>query len=57
MKLDIIEHLVLNLSLFNHVYLFGSILCVDVLPNDIDLLLVYPTFSPMPGDAIDLIKD
>lgn len=57
---NVLEHLILNLSLFDrfdYVYLFGSILCVDVLPNDIDLLLVYSAFSPTLHDAIDLIKD
>ena len=56
----VLEHLVLNRSLFDHfdyVYLFGSVLRVDALPNDIDLLLVYSAFSPTLRDAIDLIKD
>lgn len=57
---SVLEHLILNRSLFDHfdhVYLFGSVLRVDVLPNDIDLLLVYSVFSPMLRDAIDLIKE
>lgn len=57
---NVLEYLSLSLSMFDrfdHVYLFGSILRVDVLPNDIDLLLVYSAFSPTLHDAIDLIKD
>lgn len=55
----IIEHFTLNPSLFDsfdHVYIFGSILCFDVCPNDIDLLLVYSVSSPKICEEIDLIK-
>ncbi|WP_271004148.1 nucleotidyltransferase domain-containing protein [Listeria seeligeri] len=47
-KNKISKYIKLNMTLFNsfeNVYLFGSILNQEIVPNDIDLLLIYSDYS------------
>ena len=47
-----------NIVLFNsfkNVYLFGSILNINKVPNDIDILLIYEKFSSDLIDEINII--
>ena len=48
-----------NIVLFNsfkNVYLFGSILNINKVPNDIDILLIYEKFSSDLIDEINIIR-
>lgn len=48
-----------NIVLFNsfkNVYLFGSILNINKVPNDIDILLIYEKFSSNFIDEINIIR-
>ena len=48
-----------NMVLFNsfkNVYLFGSILNINKVPNDIDILLIYEKFSSNFIDEINIIR-
>jgi len=48
-----------NIVLFNsfkNVYLFGSILNINKVPNDIDILLIYEKFSNDLIDEINIIR-
>lgn len=42
---------------FDHVYVFGSMINSDAIPNDIDLLLVYSSFSGKIIDEVNSIKE
>ena len=44
-------------QLFDHVYVFGSLLRSDAITNDIDLLLVYSSFSAIIIDIMISIKE
>lgn len=52
-----------NLMIFNHfedIYIFGSILSIDRYPNDIDILLLYSTYSvelPVEANNICILLD
>lgn len=37
---------------FEHVYLFGSVLFPSVIPNDVDLLLIYTHYTPEISRAV-----
>ena len=37
---------------FEHVYLFGSVLFPPVIPNDVDLLLIYTHYTPEISSAV-----
>ena len=48
MRDDVINAIHNKLSafdIFKHVYLFGSVLDVDRVPNDIDILLIYDVYT------------
>lgn len=44
------------LNSYRDVYLFGSILDADKTPNDIDMLLVYSTYSKKMVRELDIIR-
>lgn len=59
LKNKVIEYITINLKDFNsfdNVYLFGSVLCEDLCPKDIDLLLVYSKYSNQLLNNIHLIR-
>ncbi len=43
-------------NFFDQVFLFGSTLKSNVIPNDIDLLLVYSVYNKKISNEIDFIK-
>ena len=55
-----ISHIVdqhINLfSSFSSIYLFGSILDVDSIPNDIDILLIYTEYSDRIISEVSIIR-
>ncbi|EAC5438354.1 MULTISPECIES: nucleotidyltransferase domain-containing protein [Listeria] len=58
-KNNITNNLKANITLFNsfeNVYLFGSILCRENIPNDIDLLLIYSAYSKKILDDLNYIE-
>ncbi|MBC2302744.1 nucleotidyltransferase domain-containing protein [Listeria welshimeri] len=58
-KNNITKYLKENITLFNsfeNVYLFGSILCRENIPNDIDLLLIYSAYSKKLIDDLNYIQ-
>lgn len=58
-KNNITKYLKANITLFNsfeNVYLFGSILCRENIPNDIDLLLIYSAYSKKLIDDLNYIQ-
>lgn len=47
-----------NIELFNsftNIYLFGSILNIEKIPNDIDILLIYPEYSNIIINDLNII--
>lgn len=50
------QHITLFNS-FEHVYLFGSALDPGIIPNDIDILVIYTDYSNKIGDDLRLISD
>lgn len=43
-------------SYFNSVYLFGSALYVNKIPNDIDILLIYQRYSNKINEELEIIS-
>lgn len=43
--INVIQNKLSAFNIFKHVYLFGSVLNVDRVPNDIDILLIYDVYT------------
>lgn len=56
-KMDnLIRKNILLFNSFKNVYLFGSTLNINKVPNDIDILLIYENFSSDLIDEINIIR-
>ncbi len=55
--LEIIAEYTMLFDPFKHVYLFGSALSPQVIPNDVDLLLIYTNYTAEISNALKEISD
>lgn len=56
-RIEIIKEYILLFNSFDSVYIFGSVLNDSIIPNDIDILLIYKKYSNKISGDLKLISN